>query len=132
MTAVTVNRRDGVAVPASADSTGGADGTVRDPVGAASRRRTIRQRWDDLPLRTKGVYVIGIPMVPLMLSALLFWAGARTLRSAQDWVSHTLEVKAEIATVLSLLVDAQSGVRGACFGSVVVLPSPYMSMANAT
>src|SRR5207245_4427825 len=55
---------------------------------------------------------IAIPVVPLILSAILFMTGARSARGAQEWVSHTLEVKAKIATVLGLLVDAEAGVRG--------------------
>jgi PAS domain S-box-containing protein len=79
---------------------------------AQPRRHRLVRRWDDLPLRSKGMAVIAIPVVPLILSAILFLGSGRSARSAQEWVSHTLEVKGAIATVLSLMVDAESGVRG--------------------
>jgi PAS domain S-box-containing protein len=70
------------------------------------------RRWIDLPLRVKALAVISIPLVPLVISAGLFAWSAQRARSAEGWVAHTLEVKAQIATVLNLLVDAETGVRG--------------------
>jgi PAS domain S-box-containing protein len=70
------------------------------------------RRWIDLPLRVKALAVISIPLVPLVISAGLFAWSARRAQSAEGWVAHTLEVKAQIATVLSLMVDAEMGVRG--------------------
>jgi PAS domain S-box-containing protein len=75
-------------------------------------RGSWRRWWDDLPLRTKGIAVIGIPVVPLLVSALLFAIDARSASNAEAWVAHTTEVKAQIATVLVLNVDAEAGVRG--------------------
>ena len=48
----------------------------------------------------------------MILSAILFVTGARSAGTDQEWVSHTLQVKAKIATVLGLMVDAEAGVRG--------------------
>jgi PAS domain S-box-containing protein len=70
------------------------------------------RRWVDLPLRAKSLVVIAIPMIPLLVSSALFAASARRARMAQESVAHTLEVKAQIATVLGSIVDAETGVRG--------------------
>ena len=110
MTGTTLDQVERASVPVPVEPP--PDASARGPAVAAPRRRSLIRRWDDLALRTKGMYVIAIPLAPLVLSAILFVTSGRTARSAQDWVSHTLEVKAEIATVLSLMVDAESGVRG--------------------
>ena len=112
MTATTLVQIEPAAAPLPADPRAEGDRAARDVVAFVSRPRALMPRWDDLPLRTKGMCVIVIPFVPLILSAILFVVCGRTARLAQEWVSHTLEVKAEIVTILSLMVDAESGVRG--------------------
>lgn len=37
----------------------------------AAPRHTIVRRWDDLPLRAKGIAVIAIPLIPLFVASLL-------------------------------------------------------------
>jgi PAS domain S-box-containing protein len=68
--------------------------------------------WVDLSLRTKSLVVIAIPMIPLLVSSALFADSARRARMAQESVAHTLEVKAQTATVLASIVDAETGVLG--------------------
>lgn len=70
------------------------------------------RRWIDLSLRAKSLTVIAIPLVPLLVSAALFAQNAGRARAAQESVAHTLEAKAQIATVLADVVDAETGVRG--------------------
>ncbi len=77
--------------------------------GVAERRFP---RWNDLPLRTKGLAVIAIPMMPLLVSAALLTINARRGYAAQTLVVHTLEVKQHLATVLGVVVDAETGARG--------------------
>ena len=110
MTIATVEPAESIAVLSSV-ATAPAPSPIDVPAGGVGARRTAARRWDDLPLRTKALWVIAIPVAPLILSAILFVTGARSASSAQAWVSHTLEVKAKIATVLSLMVDAEVGVR---------------------
>ena len=129
MTTMTRDRADRAGARPPPTPPAATDNAARDPVAVAPRRHSLRRRWDDLPLRTKGMYVVAIPVVPLILSAIFFLAGGRTARSAQEWVSHTLEVKTEIATVLSLMVDAESGVRGFLLTHDVDALAPF---TNAT
>jgi hypothetical protein len=81
-----------------------------------SARRGVTQRrlprWNDLPLRIKGLAVIAIPLMPLLVSAALLTMSARRERAAQTLVVHTLEVKEHLATVLGVLVEADTGARG--------------------
>ncbi|OLE21166.1 MAG: hypothetical protein AUI36_34515 [Cyanobacteria bacterium 13_1_40CM_2_61_4] len=91
--------------------------TERQPI-EPRLRGSWRRWWDDLPLRTKGVAVIGIPVLPLLVSALLFAVDARSASNAQEWVVHTIEVKSQIASVVILIVDAEAGVRGFLLASI--------------
>src|SRR5579872_5805114 len=66
----------------------------------------------DLPVRTKGLVVVAIPVLALLtaLTALLF-----TMREEQDaerWVRHTLDVRQDLQVALTLLIDAESATRG--------------------
>src|SRR5579862_876524 len=66
----------------------------------------------DLPVRTKGLVVVAIPVLALLtaLTALLF-----TMREEQDaerWVRHTLEVRQDLQVAFTLLIDAESATRG--------------------
>jgi signal transduction histidine kinase len=75
----------------------------------------FRQRWDDLPLRAKGLVVAAPPVLAFLISAGVFALTAVRARTAQGWVVHTLEVKAQIATVSGLTVDIESAVRAFIF-----------------
>ena len=111
MTTATIDEGERVAAVQSARPAA-AGGAAARGAATAPARHPLMRRWDNLPLRTKGMSVIAIPVLPLVLSSMLLLGGGRSARSAQDLVSHTLEVKAAIATVFSLMVDAESSVRG--------------------
>lgn len=70
-----------------------------------------RWRWQD-PLRRKALLVMAIPAVPLLTSALLLVLSVREEQRAQERVTHTLEVKADVSAALNLLADEESAVRG--------------------
>jgi PAS domain S-box-containing protein len=72
----------------------------------------MRRWWRERSLGTKSLTLLAVPLVPLVVSAVLFvQSGVRT-REATELVAHTLAVKAQIATVSSLMIDAEAGVRG--------------------
>jgi PAS domain S-box-containing protein len=71
--------------------------------------RLIR-RWNDTSLRVKGIVVIGIPMIPLVVSAALFLLGARNAGTANDLMARANQAESQIATVLGLVVESESGV----------------------
>ena len=81
----------------------------------ASRRGVARRRlprWHDLPLRTKGLAVIGIPVVPLLGIALVFVTMQGVQRRAEAQVTHTHDVKEALSAALISLLDAESSARG--------------------
>jgi CHASE3 domain sensor protein len=66
--------------------------------------------WNDAPLRVKGTAVIGILLIPLVVSALLALVASRTAGTANDWMSRANRTQSQIAAVLRLVVDAGDGV----------------------
>jgi PAS domain S-box-containing protein len=69
----------------------------------------VGRAWADLPLRSKGLVVVAIPLAALLLAAGLFGVALATDRRAQGAVLHTVEVEREIAQVRILV---QAGVTG--------------------
>jgi len=81
----------------------------------ASRRAVTRRRlprWHDLPLRIKGLAVIGIPVVPLLGIALVFVTMQGVQRRAEAQVTHTHDVKEAVSAALISLLDAETSARG--------------------
>ena len=68
--------------------------------------------WADLPLRTKGLIVVFIPSIALLIGfiAVFFVNGAED--KAQASIDRTLQVRSEIRTILTGVLEAESGVRG--------------------
>jgi PAS domain S-box-containing protein len=62
--------------------------------------------WDDAPLRLKGFVVIGIPLIPLFVTAALILLGARNAGTANDWIGRANRAESKIAEVLRYAVDA--------------------------
>jgi len=71
--------------------------------------RLIR-RWDNAPLRLKGIVVIGIPLMPLVVMAALFLLGARNAGTSADWMGRAYRTQTQIDTVLRQVVDADAAV----------------------
>jgi signal transduction histidine kinase len=70
------------------------------------------RRWDNAPLRVKGSAVIGIPLIPLVVSALLFLLGSMNAGTQNDWMGRANRTQAQIAHVLQLVVHAGDSVSG--------------------
>ena len=71
--------------------------------------RGVGRAWADLPLRSKGLVVVAIPLLALLLATALFGMAMAQDRRAQAAVRHTMEVEREIAQVRILV---QAGVTG--------------------
>ncbi len=72
----------------------------------------LKRRWRDLSLRGKGVIVIAGPILATAISVGLFLISAQKVNEAAEWVRHTIEVKENGATLLGLLSDSETGMRG--------------------
>ena len=68
-------------------------------------------RWSGWRLRTKALVVLSVPLVPLLVSVAVIVLTARQERAAQTWVTHTLDVKAQIAITLGIVVDGEAATR---------------------
>jgi PAS domain S-box-containing protein len=62
--------------------------------------------WDDAPLRLKGFVVIGIPLIPLFVTAALILFGAQRAGTAGDWMGRANSTQTKLAEVLRYAVDA--------------------------
>jgi CHASE3 domain sensor protein len=71
-----------------------------------------RQIWSDLPLRSKGVVAGAVPFCALLLATFTTYSIERQRASSEAWISHTLEVRANLQEIFTLELDAQSAVRG--------------------
>jgi signal transduction histidine kinase len=72
----------------------------------------LTRRWDNAPLRVKGSVDIGIPLIPLVVSALLFLLGSMNAGTQNDWMGRANHTQSQIAQVLKLVVDAGDSVSG--------------------
>lgn len=80
--------------------------------GETDSRPRVLRAWADAPLRTKAIGVVALPILALFVSGSAFFAATREAERADDQVRHTVEVQATIQQVLTLLLNAETGVRG--------------------
>jgi signal transduction histidine kinase len=71
----------------------------------------MRRFWENLPLRLKVLAVVAVPAIPLVVSMLIALVSARRERDAEEWVAHTIEVKAQVADTLAVTADAEASVH---------------------
>lgn len=73
---------------------------------------TGRREWANLPLRKKGLVVVAIPLLALVLSSTLFFQAHNNYAETRGLVREAVDLRSQIQTVETLLVDAETGVRG--------------------
>jgi PAS domain S-box-containing protein len=66
----------------------------------------------DMPLTTKGVVVVAIPVLALFAALMVFLQLQRQSTSAQEWVEHTYQVRSELRQISLLMVSAEAAARG--------------------
>jgi len=69
-------------------------------------------RWTSLPLRVKGLVVVAIPLLALGVVAAVLYAGQRSIDEEERTAAEIARVRHQIQTVLTLLLNAETGVRG--------------------
>ncbi|HUX04509.1 MAG TPA: ATP-binding protein [Acidimicrobiales bacterium] len=72
-------------------------------MNAVRRRRSLRSR---------GLLVVGLPLVALLLTASLFLLVVSEGQSAQRWVEHTRQVQSQLQQISTLRNDVQSANSG--------------------
>ena len=72
----------------------------------------ISTRWANLPLRKKGLVVVSLPMAALVTATLFGYLVQSEADERKRAGDQTVHVRNQIQTVLNLLLDAETGVRG--------------------
>ena len=86
--------------------------SIRRRVGAGRTAIAVQPPLTDskpLALLNRSLFVTAV-LAALMLAA-AFWLGARN-KSDDEWVAHSLGVRAQLIRVLSLVQSAETGQRG--------------------
>ncbi len=66
----------------------------------------------NLSLRSKGVIVVAGPVLATLISTFLFFLTAQKVDEAAESVKHTIKVQENAATLLGILTDSETGMRG--------------------
>jgi signal transduction histidine kinase/ActR/RegA family two-component response regulator len=74
--------------------------------------RSLSNYWGDLPVRTKGLVVIALPLFAFVSSTLLILGARKMNTDATSWVRHSQEVRVEIRDFRELLLEAEDYARG--------------------
>ncbi|MBA2556268.1 MAG: CHASE3 domain-containing protein, partial [Chloroflexi bacterium] len=72
----------------------------------------LRVRWENLRLRAKALLVVGIPVLALLIVTTSAYLAQRQQADAEREAERSLEISRSIQELLTLLVDAETGVRG--------------------
>lgn len=68
--------------------------------------------WRNLSVRFKGLIVVLVPITALLFSVFALYLNHKAEEQAHEAFAHTLSVTEQARKVFTLLVDAESGVRG--------------------
>lgn len=74
--------------------------------------KRLAEAWASIPLRVKGLIVVAIPLAALLAVTSGLYFLQRTQNQEQVAIREILRVRSQIQTVLTLLLDAETGVRG--------------------
>lgn len=91
----------------------------------------MRRFWHELSITRRGAFILLLPTL-LTLSSLINWSWSRGQeRIASDGVTHTEETLKESNQLLTLLVDAETGVRGYGLTRDTQFLEPYQEAKRA-
>jgi len=85
-----------------------------------------------LSLNTKGILVVAIPVCALLVAVGLFSQLERRTNAADAAVVHTYEVGSELRQVVTLLVNAETGIRGYLLTQDERFLQPYTAAREET
>src|SRR3954470_23110001 len=72
----------------------------------------VRRRWNDLPIRYKCALVVALPVACLLFEIGWQLRVLKALDEAQQWATHTQEVKLTVGELQQLLLRIESNDRG--------------------
>jgi hypothetical protein len=74
--------------------------------------RSLAGYWGDLPVRTKGLVVIALPLLAFVASTLFILVPRKMQADATTWVRQSQEVRLEIRDFRETLLEAEDSARG--------------------
>ncbi len=83
----------------------------------------VKRYWADLPLQTKGVLIVAIPVLALFVSLALSYK--LNQQRAEAWVVHSYQVRVDIQRVYTSVAEASTGVRGFLLSGRKTFLGPY-------
>jgi signal transduction histidine kinase len=81
--------------------------------------------WTNLHLRAKGLIVVALPLAALLVASLVLYFLQQQVREEQAVARRILVLRDQIRTVETLLLDAETGVRGFAFANRPDFLEPY-------
>src|SRR5438552_9567327 len=87
--------------------------------------RRLLRRWFDLPLKLKGTIVISIPLICILYSVVASYVFQTQRTDLTQWIARAFNAGARIQSVITLLVDAENGVRGFLLTHDATYLEPY-------
>lgn len=81
--------------------------------------------WTNLHLRAKGLIVVALPLAALLLASLVLYFLQQQVREEQAVARRILVLRHQIRTVETLLLDAETGVRGFALTKRADFLEPY-------
>lgn len=85
----------------------------------------MHQRWLNASLGRKGLAVVILPTVALLVSFIGFLSVAITSRNALAGVQTSLNAQSSLQSVLTLTIDAETGIRGFIISNSPSYLAPY-------
>jgi signal transduction histidine kinase len=85
---------------------------TRTAVGMKKLVQSISRSWFDLPLMSKGIIVISIPLICILVSVAAISVLQRQRQYLDEWIGRAFNAGAGVQAVITLLTDAESGTRG--------------------
>jgi len=74
--------------------------------------RNALRAWFNLSLMIKGAVVITIPLACILFSVIALYIFQRQRNELDEWIRRAFQAGSRIQSVITLLADAESGVRG--------------------
>ena len=81
-------------------------------------------------LRNKLLIGFAIPVVAIVAMATIVYGSVNSLLKANHWVDHTHKVIAEGKSILSSMVDMETGMRGYLLAGKDEFLNPYINGGN--
>ncbi|MBI3912267.1 MAG: PAS domain-containing protein [Armatimonadetes bacterium] len=85
---------------------------LRPVIRIPGKLKQAGQIWTNLPLHSKGLVVVAIPLLALIVTTLSFCLVQRQHQQAETRVRRTIETRSAMRNMLTFLLGAEAGIHG--------------------